>query len=263
MPRLFTFGCSFTQYMWPTWADIIAYDMGIEYYNFAIAGLGNVGIQHRILEADLKHNFTDDDIVLILWTSWCREDRVKDHQWIATGSVLNTLNDVYDRKFVKKYWDYSNDVVKNSTAIISANEMYKKNIKWQGTGSPFFMLEYETKLQSFHDKSLIKIYKNRLPTVDFLNTFVQQNDPLPFKFVDDCHPDVVKHMSFVKDFVYPKLNLKLQDSTISRFTDLQNALEQKLTKQIELSKFSVIVKDVLSKDFSDIQQIMNFNSLLG
>ena len=22
--RLFTFGCSFTQYMWPTWADILS-----------------------------------------------------------------------------------------------------------------------------------------------------------------------------------------------------------------------------------------------
>ncbi len=108
MSRLFTFGCSFTQYGWPTWADIIAYDKDVEYYNYAIAGLGNVGIAHRILEADLKHKFQDGDEIFILWSSWSREDRVKDAAWIGRGSVLTYNSHHYDKSFLKKYWDFDN-----------------------------------------------------------------------------------------------------------------------------------------------------------
>ncbi len=39
--RLITFGCSFTDYSWPTWADIIARDLDCEYENWAIGGGGN------------------------------------------------------------------------------------------------------------------------------------------------------------------------------------------------------------------------------
>ena len=41
MKRLITFGCSFTDYSWPTWADIIALDREVEYENWAIGGGGN------------------------------------------------------------------------------------------------------------------------------------------------------------------------------------------------------------------------------
>ena len=43
--RLFVFGCSFTQYRWPTWADIIAKDNPhLEYFNTANSGAGNLYI---------------------------------------------------------------------------------------------------------------------------------------------------------------------------------------------------------------------------
>jgi hypothetical protein len=261
MSRLFTFGCSFTQYMWPTWADIVAYDMGIEYHNFAIAGLGNVGIQHRILEADIKHNFQKDDIILILWTSWCREDRVKNNQWNACGSVLNPDNGQYDRSFVKKYWDYSNDIVKNSTAIITTNRLYENNIRWQAQGSPFFMLEYDTIKQS-NEKALIKLYKKHLPKIDKISTFADQDEPLAFKFVNDCHPDVKKHLSYVEDNIYIKLNLTLKASTKLRFLELQKDIEDKLFKKTDFTAARTIVEDLLHNKFRDIFQVMNFKSLI-
>lgn len=255
MSRLFTFGCSFTQYMWPTWADIIGYDLGIKYYNYAIAGLGNVGIQHRILEADIKHNFQKDDIVLILWTSWCREDRVKDSEWLAKGSVLNEHNGVYDRKFIKKYWNYGNDIVKNATSIITVNKLYNDNIKWQGKGFPFFMLEYNT--AKTKEKQLIKLYKNNLPKIDELNTFIEK----PFGFVDDCHPDIKTHLDFVENKIYPKMDRTLKASTKSRFLDFQKDIESKLYKKTDLIVTNTIVKNLLSNKFTDIMQVMNFNPL--
>lgn len=258
MARLFTFGCSFTQYMWPTWADIVAYDMGIEYYNFAIAGLGNVGIHHRILEADLKHKFTQDDIILIFWTSWCREDRVKNGNWLTTGSVLTDGNEVYDRNFRKKYWDYSNDIVKNSTAIISTNRIFSNNIKWQACAVEFFGLEYELSTTTKEEKHLINLYKSSLPKIDFINSFVNDDEPLPFNHVIDCHPDVKKHLGFVNDYIYLKLDKILKPSTVNRFLSLQHTVETNCKKQYTPDQFNPIIENILMNSYRDVLDLMNF-----
>lgn len=270
MSRLFTFGCSFTQYAWPTWANIIAYDTGIEHYNYGIAGLGNVGIQHRILEADIKHNFQKNDIILILWTSWCREDRLRNCRWLPMGSVVHDANSVYDNNFVKKYWDYSNDIVKNSTAIITANKIYKKNIKWQGSGFPLFVTEsilfnHNNKVDisvNNQEKSLINLYNKKLPRMDIINTYVRDSDTMPFGFVNDCHPDVKKHLKYVTDYIYPRMNKKLKQSTVDRFNELQNYIESNFNKKSELKDFVLIIDDVLKNKFDDIKQTMNFNLLI-
>jgi hypothetical protein len=57
--RLFTFGCSFTRYLWPTWADILAED--IPYYeNWGCGGAGNLYISNAIMEAHNRHTLTKD-----------------------------------------------------------------------------------------------------------------------------------------------------------------------------------------------------------
>jgi hypothetical protein len=277
MARLFAFGCSFTQYMWPTWADIIAYDLGIEYYNYGIAGLGNVGIQHRIIEADIKHTFTDDDIILIMWTSWCREDRVKNCRWLPMGSVIQHQNAVYDRNFVKKYWDYSNDIVKNCTAIISTNKIYENNIKWQGGGFPFFVTEnlscdwpagpiaYANEIDmelNDREKYLTYLYNKKLPKMDIINTYIKDDDPMPFNCVDDCHPDIKTHLTYVENYVYPKIGKTIKKSTVDRFIDLQNYIENKCNKKCDLKDFIYIIQDALRTEYNDIYQIMNFNLLV-
>ena len=61
MRRLFTVGCSFTHFYWPTWADILGstYD---EYYNWGLSGLGNRAICERLAEISLTQKLTEDAI---------------------------------------------------------------------------------------------------------------------------------------------------------------------------------------------------------
>jgi hypothetical protein len=249
--------------MWPTWADIIAYDQGIEYHNYALPGLGNVGIQHRIVEADIKHTFTDDDIILIMWTGWCREDRVKHSQWANVGSVLDPHNNIYDRKFLKKYWDYSNDIVKNSTAIISANRIYKNNIRWQGTGLPLFFTEGPRSDDTPEDKMLIDLYKDSMPAVDNVNTFKNDFDMLAFGAIEDCHPDVNDHMLIVKNHIYKKMNLTINKKTEKRFAELHNRISKNYKNQrIQLSSTRRYINNLITNDFSDIFKVMNIHLLI-
>jgi hypothetical protein len=263
MARLFTFGCSFTQYMWPTWAHIVGYDMGIEFHNFALAGLGNVGIQHRIVEADLKYNFQEDDIIMIMWTSWCREDRVKNGTWMPAGSILN-LNDVYDHKFVKKYWDYSNDIVKNSTAIITVNKMYKNNIKWQGSGFPLHHTEGEKPIQSKQEQQLIKFYQKSIPKISHVNTTKTDMDKIAFESILDCHPDVEEHLSIVEEHVYKKLNLTIKQETKDEFLKVQETIKTYFTNyKIKSSQDRMhCISVILSNKFPKVWEVMKVKQLI-
>jgi hypothetical protein len=80
MKRLFTFGCSFTNYQWSTWADCLAPEF--DYFeNWGQAGAGNQYIFNSIVEADLRNNFSNGDTVVVCWTNIYREDRYFKNKW--------------------------------------------------------------------------------------------------------------------------------------------------------------------------------------
>ena len=55
MGRLFTFGCSFTKYTWPTWADLLGLEFD-EFENWGVSGGGNVCTANRVIECIIKNN---------------------------------------------------------------------------------------------------------------------------------------------------------------------------------------------------------------
>lgn len=224
MSRLIFFGCSYTQYGWPTWANVIGYDQGVEYHNFGVAGLGNVGILHRLIEADKKLKFQPEDKIFILWSSWSREDRVRNQNWVAAGSVFNANNPEYNNYYIKRYWSYDNDIVKNATAIQIANQMYSKNIFWQGSAFEFGTNEaYITKFTP-QSKKLADFYLNMLPKIPVYS--FEQTETKPFGIIVDCHPDPLTHMKIVEEWIYPQLEYVLKDSTKELFSELNLQIEK-------------------------------------
>ena len=86
--RLFTFGCSFTKYFWPTWADIVNKQVRpLEYHNTALMGSGNAYISHSFHLNNIIHNFGPDDLVLICWSNIFRNDWFIDFEWSQEGNV--------------------------------------------------------------------------------------------------------------------------------------------------------------------------------
>lgn len=106
--RFFAFGCSFTQYGWPTWADFVALEAGpgTEYYNFGRSGAGNQYIANTIAQADSKYNFTKDDLVMVCWSNVHREDRIFYNEqetpaWTVPGNL--TTQEFYDQEWLDKF----------------------------------------------------------------------------------------------------------------------------------------------------------------
>ena len=102
--RVFCFGCSCTYYEWPTWADILRKDLDIPVQNWGIGGLGNVGIFCRMVQCNVINKFTDEDLIIVVWSSWTREDRYIDGKWHNMGNVhVQEKDSIYDNNFIKKY----------------------------------------------------------------------------------------------------------------------------------------------------------------
>lgn len=78
MKRLFVFGCSFTNYSWPTWADLLSLEY--DYYeNWGICGAGNRAIAERVAECHALNTFSKNDTVIVQWSSHIRHDWYKDY----------------------------------------------------------------------------------------------------------------------------------------------------------------------------------------
>lgn len=121
--RFFSFGCSFTSYKWPTWADILSKDHD-EFYNYGCQGAGNFYIFNAIVEANLKHSITSDDLVVVMWTNVSREDRYVKNRWITPGSIYN--QNIYDQNFVKKFSDERGYYIRDLSLIYAADCILKQ-----------------------------------------------------------------------------------------------------------------------------------------
>jgi hypothetical protein len=118
--RFFAFGCSMTSYFWPTWADIIAQEIP-EYYNYGASGGGNLFISNQVAEANLKHKFTDTDLVIIMWSTATREDRYVNRNWLLPGNIFT--QGFYDEAFITKFVDPRGQLIRDMALITMCSHM--------------------------------------------------------------------------------------------------------------------------------------------
>lgn len=144
MKRLFTYGCSFTGYVWPTWADILGRDYEV-FENYGRTGAGNQYIFNALVETHLRRQLTDKDTVAIMWTNVSREDRYVDREWITPGNIYS--QDRYPAEFVKDFADTRGFYIRD-LAIMYATESILKSI---GCKYYFFsMVDISNSLQYDH-----------------------------------------------------------------------------------------------------------------
>ena len=232
--RFFAFGCSFTQHLWPTWADIVARDLELPYQNWGKTGAGNVAIQSRIVECDFQNNLTEDDLVIVMWSGWNREDRYINNKWLCGGNVFNNWN--YDETFLEKYWSLENDYIKSTTAIHTTWKAYKDIIRYHAaitvpTESTEFKLEDHFKLlrpDSLNSsyRILDQFYKNSVT----LNVFDSSSNTFFNYTCSDGHPDIMTHLKFVTDQLYPSLGFEIKESTVRFCQDYFDEAARRLKK---------------------------------
>jgi|TARA_B110000503_G_scaffold124168_1_gene190473 hypothetical protein len=252
--------------MWPTWANIIAFDQKMELKNFAVAGMGNTGIMQRVLEADLKYNFTPDDKIMIMWASWSRNDKIINSHYETGGSIFNHHLSL---KWIKDNWSMENDIIKNVSAIHYVNKLYKSNIIWQGHSAIPYTSEIDTHkeslLTSISNKAdidlITALYDRALPKIQY--RALETGDKHAFGYLRDSHPDVLGHLDIVKEWIYPDIGYELQDETQQCYEELHSCIKTTLeTKHIrELNSAIHVVNGILMRDFPHLMEYQDIQTL--
>ena len=209
--RFFTFGCSFTCYMWPTWADIVSKEMPqAEFFNFGRSGSGNQLISYRIAEANNRFKFNESDLIMVMFTTFCREDRWVEPGWVTCGNIFN--NDIYPKDWVKKFADERGYLIRDA-AIIDMSTTYLESLPCDShimMSVPFKFGSEEC--DTFLDKKpddIAEIYANTFnkfkPSMYELELKGWDTD---YKGFSDGHPSPIKYYNYIE-----KLGFNLLPST--------------------------------------------------
>lgn len=128
--RLFAFGCSFTNYRWPTWADILGRQYQ-EFQNWGQAGAGNHYIFNAVQECDQRMAWTAEDTVIVCWTNVMRDDRyVQGRGWITLGNVMDAK--IYTKEFLIDYVNERGNLIRD-LAFMKATKVLleSRGVTWR------------------------------------------------------------------------------------------------------------------------------------
>ena len=80
MPKLFAYGCSFTDYRWSTWANILAKNLDHKLVQKGRQGCGNNFIHYRIKQDIESKSIRPQDKVRIMWCYPNRISKIIDYE---------------------------------------------------------------------------------------------------------------------------------------------------------------------------------------
>jgi hypothetical protein len=119
--KIFAYGCSFTSYNWPSYADVLG--LQYEVYNRGASGSGNERIFYMLMD-DIRHkNIKQDDIVITQWSGVDRFNYLKSNkQWIGDGNILLPHNKWIFSK-IKKWYNPKYEYTKSINLILAARAL--------------------------------------------------------------------------------------------------------------------------------------------
>jgi len=196
MHRLFTFGCSFTNYRWSTWADCLAPEF--DYFeNWGQSGAGNEFIFNSVMEADQRNTFSSEDTVVICWTTPTREDRYVQGRWHTLGNMFTCP--IYNKEYLKNHVDERGLLIKTLAYIKAVKTLLEsRKTHWR-----FLSMDSIDSLNIYQDvvDSILPSYKAVLFSRGWPN---RDGDP---------HPSPEEHLAYL-DAVLPAWVTKQQTRVI-------------------------------------------------
>ena len=218
--RFFAYGCSYTNYAWPTWADLLGRQYS-EYFNYGQPGAGNQFIFNAVMESDERHKITKDDLVIVQWSGPTREDRYQNGKWITSGGVANC----YTAEELKKFFDFRGFLIRD-LATIKATKSFLDN-----TGCEYYFIamvpltssdEYHRRFEE-ETTDLAEFYKNVVSAIkpSYLEVLGEYSLTRPKVLhgikIDDSHPLPSEHYAYLKQVLQ---HLVKEDSSIAEQLDI-------------------------------------------
>jgi len=249
--NLFTFGCSYTHFVWPTWSSCLSpYFDRID--NYARSGAGNLFIFTCFSNAIADDRIKKGDTVIIQWSSFVREDRIMQNEetYSLGGYAFN--NGFYSKKLLSRYFNTLQkglELIGFITSIEAICEQKGINLKmfhmfepWIGisAGEPSFV---HAELLHFGSKKLKeyrvleKIKKLSSSPLFFPNSLEMLNDKEKYgvgyikdkdtgKAFEDHHPQSIVHLHYCIKYIHPWLSSLSSTRKVDNIDSLTNNIKE-------------------------------------
>lgn len=219
MSRLFTFGCSFTNYRWSTWADCLAPEFD-EFQNWGQSGAGNHYIFNSVVESNHRYRFGSGDTVVVCWTSFTRDDRYVGNRWHTPGNIFSTP--IYNTAYLKEHFDERGYLIRDLAYISAVKTLLEScvGVNWRFLS----MVELMSRPRPDDDISLhrdaMRLYSDVLDSIlpGYDNTvFATTGYP---NREGDPHPSPAEHLAYL-DTVLPgwvtkeETRAKMQEESVN------------------------------------------------
>lgn len=136
--RLFTIGCSFTQYRhWPTWAPALAMELNVPLYNLGCTGASNPYIAQQLFLLDKNFNLTEDDLVITQWSGHIRHSKIghefydPDLTWYHSGNIDEII--ASGKQISIKQHLQDNSFITHTTLLLQSLTMIQAALLFQKT----------------------------------------------------------------------------------------------------------------------------------
>ena len=247
MKRFIYAGCSFTHFGYPTWGDIIAYDLithkGFDQaINLGRGGACNNYIAHQLLMAKSKLDITSKDIVGVCWTTPDRFSYISEtlidnkpaSEWQTTGSVYHQGGGIFTHK-------------EHLLTINSAHSCLMRTLDVFNSINLIFDVKYQSAIEHVEnmENKDISLYLNEHPIYsktdyDYMTDSWEKFKRLPlFHFVEQywnntlmdrlhsSHPDIISHLNHAQRIT------DLHNDTVDYFSNLHVKFESDYVKIIK------------------------------
>ena len=248
--RLLTFGCSFTRYYWPSWADMLgrSYD---QFENWGISGIGNRAIAERLSEAIINSHITKHDTVIVQWSEFHRFDvhlplPHLPEGWAQAGNMFTSSA---LGSSILKLWD-ERSYIMHTLNFINMSIMMLEHIgcTWFMTGINDLRTEV-IKHPEFRKYCTVFDHNNwLLPIMPLINQYEFPKKSLydsnNKKYTEDEHPTPVAHHAWLSEILAPALNIKVDDdwcesahSVLMNKCDKYALLDDDYQRNLQWSRF--------------------------
>lgn len=203
------FGCSFTNYLWPSYAEIL------NSRNMGWSGSGNERIFYFLMQQFKRSQFKEFDFVVVQWTSPNRFDYLTTNGWtIPDGPIMLSTHKENKEiwKKIKSWYNETYEIEKTINYILAAKSLFEaNNIKY------VFMTMNEIPTL---DKSLI-FEDDLLSKYEGTYSFDSASwTKVPFT---DKHPTVSSHIKIASK-IADHFGYEIPGETINKFKMLENQI---------------------------------------
>lgn len=199
-PRIIAFGCSYTSYIYPTYADIL------QSVNLGWSGSGNEKIFYTLLEKHKSGELHNYDVVLLQWSSPYRFDYLKKDGWTdSDGNIIRSVKNKEIWNAIKSWYSPIYEKEKTTNYMIAADSILK-----------LYNLKTVTLSMNDLNNSHVKIDYN-----DLLNAY--KGDYKFDQFID-WHPTLLQHLELANK-IADKLGIKIESNVAKKAIDIHKEIK--------------------------------------